>query len=52
MDRDEVCSRFLDAVEFELYPFQEEALLAWFESEGGLLITAPTGMGKTHCSFK
>ncbi len=47
MDRDEVCSRFLDAVEFELYPFQEDALLAWFESDGGVLITAPTGMGKT-----
>ena len=47
MDRDEVCSRFLDCVEYELYPFQEEALLAWFESEGGVLVTAPTGMGKT-----
>ena len=47
MDRGEVCSRFLDAVRYELYPFQEEALLAWFESDGGVLITAPTGMGKT-----
>ncbi len=53
MDRDEVCTRFLDSVEFELYPFQEEALLAWFEAEagphggGGVLITVPTGMGKT-----
>jgi superfamily II DNA/RNA helicase len=47
MDRAEVCDRFLDAVSFELYPFQEEALLGWFESEGGLLVAAPTGMGKT-----
>ncbi|HUU83528.1 MAG TPA: DEAD/DEAH box helicase [Phycisphaerae bacterium] len=47
MDRDEVCSRFLEAVSFDLYPFQEEALLAWFESEDGVLICAPTGMGKT-----
>ncbi len=47
MTRDEVCSRFLDVVPFELYPFQEEALLAWFEAEGGVLICAPTGMGKT-----
>jgi superfamily II DNA/RNA helicase len=47
MDRDEICTRFLDALEFELYPFQEEALLSWFESEGGLLVTVPTGMGKT-----
>ncbi len=47
MDRDDICSKFLDTIEFELYPFQEEALLAWFESEGGALISAPTGMGKT-----
>ncbi len=47
MDRGEVCSRFLETVPYDLYPFQEEALLAWFEAEGGLLVTAPTGMGKT-----
>ncbi len=47
MSRDEICARFLDAVPFTLYPFQEEALLSWFESEGGLLVSAPTGMGKT-----
>ena len=47
MDRDELCDRFLDSVSYELYPFQEEALLAWFESEGGVLVLAPTGMGKT-----
>ena len=46
MDRDEVCSRFLEAVPYDLYDFQEEALLAWFESDGGVLICAPTGMGK------
>ncbi|MFH0980086.1 MAG: DEAD/DEAH box helicase [Planctomycetota bacterium] len=47
MDRGEICTKFLDVVPFELYPFQEEALLAWFEVEGGVLVTAPTGMGKT-----
>lgn len=47
MDRDDICTQFLDTIEFDLYPFQEEALLAWFESEGGALISAPTGMGKT-----
>ncbi|MGB2987289.1 MAG: DEAD/DEAH box helicase [Phycisphaerae bacterium] len=47
MDRGEICTRFLDCVTYELYPFQEEALLAWFETEGGLLVTVPTGMGKT-----
>lgn len=47
MDRDELCSRFLDTVSYDLYPVQEEALLAWFEADGGVLVSAPTGMGKT-----
>ncbi|HOB76708.1 MAG TPA: DEAD/DEAH box helicase [Phycisphaerae bacterium] len=47
MNRDEVCSKFLESLPFELYPFQEEALLAWFESTGGVMVCAPTGMGKT-----
>ncbi|MFQ5805864.1 MAG: DEAD/DEAH box helicase [Phycisphaerae bacterium] len=47
MNRDEIWSRYLETVPYELYPFQEEALLAWFESDAGVLICAPTGMGKT-----
>lgn len=47
MERDEIWSKFLETVSFELYPVQEEALLAWFESDAGVLICAPTGMGKT-----
>jgi superfamily II DNA/RNA helicase len=47
MTRDEVCSKFLESLSFDLYPFQEEALLAWFESAGGVMVCAPTGMGKT-----
>jgi len=47
MIRSDICAKFLDSLEYDLYPYQEEALLAWFESEGGVLITAPTGMGKT-----
>jgi len=47
MDRAVVCDRFLETLQFDLYPFQEEALLAWFDCEGGVLISAPTGMGKT-----
>ena len=47
MDRDEICARFLEAVEFDLYAYQEEALLAWFEEKDGVLVCAPTGMGKT-----
>ncbi|MHC4698385.1 MAG: DEAD/DEAH box helicase [Planctomycetota bacterium] len=47
MDRAEICDKFLDSVTYDLYPFQEEALLAWYESVGGVLVAAPTGMGKT-----
>jgi superfamily II DNA/RNA helicase len=47
MTRDEICTKFIEAVPYQLYPFQEEALLAWFEAEGGVLVCAPTGMGKT-----
>jgi superfamily II DNA/RNA helicase len=47
MTRDEVCSKFLESVTFDLYPFQEEALLAWFDAPGGVMVCAPTGMGKT-----
>ncbi len=47
MTRDEICEKFLESVPYDLYPVQEEALLAWFSSEGGVLVCAPTGMGKT-----
>lgn len=47
MTRDEVCSRFLDSLSFDLYAYQEEALLAWFQEPGGVMVCAPTGMGKT-----
>ncbi|MBK9127139.1 MAG: DEAD/DEAH box helicase [Phycisphaerales bacterium] len=47
MTRDEICSKFIESVPYALYPMQEEALLAWFECEGGLLVCAPTGTGKT-----
>ncbi len=47
MNRSDLCAKFLDSLAHDLYPFQEEALLAWFEADGGVLVTAPTGMGKT-----
>jgi len=47
MTRDEICSQFIEAVPYALYPVQEEALLAWFDNPGGVLVCAPTGMGKT-----
>lgn len=47
LTRDAIYERFLDQLPFDLYSMQEEALLAWFASEQGVLVCAPTGMGKT-----
>ncbi|MDA1160912.1 MAG: ATP-binding protein, partial [Planctomycetota bacterium] len=46
-DRDEIALEFLDQLPYEPYPVQEKAILAWFDSEQGVLISAPTGTGKT-----
>ena len=45
--RDELASRYLDQLPFEPYKVQEDALLAWFTSDQGVLVCAATGMGKT-----
>jgi superfamily II DNA/RNA helicase len=44
---DEIALRYLDQLPWTPYPFQEQAILAWFEGEDGILVCAPTGTGKT-----
>lgn len=45
--RDELALKYLDLLPYEPYPVQERALFAYFESDEGVLVCAPTGTGKT-----
>jgi superfamily II DNA/RNA helicase len=45
--RSELADLYLSLLPYNPYPVQEEALLAWFSSDKGVLVCAPTGMGKT-----
>lgn len=45
--RDEIMLQYLDRLAYPPYPVQEEAILAWADCEQGVLLSAPTGTGKT-----
>src|SRR5438067_13551731 len=45
--REDLGRSYLDQLPSTPYTLQEEALLAYFTAEQGVLVCAPTGMGKT-----
>ncbi len=46
-DRDTIAAEYFEQLLYPPYPVQEEALLAWFTNDHGVLVSAPTGTGKT-----
>src|ERR671917_1964958 len=47
MSREELILEYLERLPYAPYPVQEEAMYAWAACEQGLLLSAPTGTGKT-----
>src|SRR5579871_7035640 len=46
-NRAELADQYLAQLSYAPYPVQEEALLAWFTTDHGVMVAAPTGTGKT-----
>ena len=47
ISRDEIILDYLERLQYAPYPVQEEALYAWAASDQVVLLSAPTGTGKT-----
>jgi superfamily II DNA/RNA helicase len=47
LSRDEIVLQYVDRLPYPPYPVQEEAMFAWAACEQGVLLSAPTGTGKT-----
>jgi superfamily II DNA/RNA helicase len=47
LSRDEIILEYLERLPFAPYAVQEEAMYAWAACEQGVLLSAPTGTGKT-----
>ena len=47
VSRDEIALEYLERLPYAPYPVQEEAIYAWAACEDGVLLSAPTGTGKT-----
>ncbi|MEL7267467.1 MAG: DEAD/DEAH box helicase, partial [Planctomycetota bacterium] len=47
VSRDDLAAEYFDLLPYAPYPVQEEALLAYYTNDHGVLVCAPTGTGKT-----